>query len=380
VVSGSLAFLVLLVLAVGAWEVQRLVGHRLLLLEGVGVLGLGIAAGGHGLGILPEDLVRNLHPVVLVGIAWLGLLYGLQIDLRVIRRLRPWHRWSGLLLPVIPAALAGLTILLASGRPGPAVLVASVATIASPRLAGLVLEGRRPADRGLVRLLRVVMAFSGIPAVILLAVGTTLLADGAVEGLSGLAGALILGLACGFALVHLGTGERQDIRLMILLLGAVALTGGGAVCTAHSPVLPAVIAGAVVINRTSSHHRLLRVAHALESPLYVALLVLIGASWSPHRLDLAVLGALTLARGLGWVVAGSILRRVAGARGIVLGARTPGLGWLPQGPLAMGMLLAVTELLPGSGGILEAGVLAIVVNHVAGHLWASRTLPSREAR
>ena len=376
-VSGALAFLVLLVLAVGAWEVQRLVGRRLLLLEGIGVLGLGVAAGSHGLAILPEDLVRSLHPVVLVGIAWLGLLYGLQIDLRVIRRLRPWHRWTGLLLPLLPAAAAGLTVLGAGGDPGRALLVGAVAAIASPRLAELVLEGRRPADRGLVRLLRVVMAFSGIPAVALLAGGTVLLAPDGVPRLPGLAGALALGLACGFALDRLGAGERHDIRLMILLLGAVALAGGGAVAAGHSPVLPAAIAGAVVINRSPSHHRLLRAAHGLESPLYVALLVLIGASWSPHRLDLAALAALTVARAAGWLAAGTALGRVAASNGVVVATRFAGLGWLPQGPLAMGLLLAASGLLPGSAGLLEAGVLAIILNHVAGHAWASRTLPAR---
>jgi len=376
VITGALAFLVLLVLAVGAWEIQRLVGQRLLLLGGIGVLGLGVAAGSHGFGILPGGIVRHLHPVVLVGIAWLGLLYGLQVDLRVIRRLRPWHRWSGLLLPLAPAVLAGGTVLAGGGAPGRAVLVAAIAAIASPRIAELVLTGRPPADRSLVRLLRVVMAFSGIPAVALLATGAALVTDPGNAPFSGLLAALALGILGGYALVQLGSGERHEIRLMILLLGIVALAGGGAIATGQSPVLPAAIAGAIVINRTESHHRLLRAAHALESPLYVALLVLIGASWSPDRLDLVALTGLTIARAAGWLAAGAVLRRTAARNGVPLRTPAPGLGWLPQGPLAMGLLLAVSELLPSSGGLLEAGVLAIVLNHAAGHLWAARTLPA----
>ena len=190
----------------------------------------------------------------------------------------------------------------------------------------------------------------------------------------GLLGALVLGGVGGLALVLLGRGERDEIRLMVMLLGVVALAGGGAMATGQSPVLPAALAGAIVINRSMSHHRLLRAAHTLESPLYVSLLVLIGASWSPHRLDLPVLGALTVSRAVGWLLAGALLRRTAGRYGIRIGAALPGFGWLPQGPLAMGLLLAVAELLPDSAGLLEAGVTAIVLNHLGGHLWATRRL------
>lgn len=377
--SGGLAFLALVVLAVAAWEVQRLAGGGSPLLEGLGFLVLGVLAGEHVLGILPGAIVDQLHPVILVGIAWLGLLYGLQVDLGVVRRLKPWHRWTGLLLPLLPAAAAGAVVAAAGGGPGVAVMTAGIAAVSSPRIVELVLRRRAPADRALVRLLRLVMAFSGIPALLLLAGGAALAGRAAVGGGAAAVIAGGAGVLTGFMLSVLARGERDRVRLMILLLGTVGIAAGGAVAVGQSPLFPAALAGAVVVNRAAFPHRLLRVAHELESPLYVALLVLIGAAWTPSRLDLGVLAGLTLGRGAGWLVAGGVLRLAAGRHAVSLRRGWAGLGWLPQGPLAVGLALAAVELCRGRPGLLEAAMVAVVLNHVAGHWWAARVLPRREA-
>ncbi len=377
--SGGLAFLALLLLAVGAWEVRRLAGGRSPLVEGLGFLLLGVLAGEHVLGILPGTIVEQLHPVILVGIAWLGLLYGLQVDLKVVRLLKPWHRRVGLLLPLLPAAAAGGVVLATGGGTALAVMMAGVAAVSSPRLLELVLRRRAPADRALVRLLRLVMAFSGIPALLLLAGGAALGGGPAVGGGAAAVLAAAVGVLTGFMLGVLARGERDRVRLMILLLGTVAVAAGAGVAMGQSPLFPAALAGAVVVNRTAFPHRLLRVAHEIEPPLYVALLVLIGAAWTPTRLHLGVLAALTLGRGVGWLAAGGLLRLVAGRHAVSLSRRWSGLGWLPQGPLAVGLALAAVELCGGEPGVLEAAVLGVVVNHLAGRWWAVRVLPRREA-
>ncbi len=377
--TGGLAFLVLVALAVGAWEVQRLVGRRSPLLQGVGFLLLGVLAGGHVLGVLPRGIVIQLVPVVLVGIAWLGLLYGLQVDLRIVRRLRPWHRTTGVLLPLLPALGAG-GLMAAAGATAPqAVLISAVASVSSPRVLELLLHRRIPAERALVRLLRLVMAFSGIPAVLLLAAGSTLLDNAPVSPAPALLLVLGFGALAGYALGVLTRRERERIRLIIVLLGTMAATAGAAAALGHSPLVPAALAGALVVNRTGFPHRLLRAAHDVESPLYIALLVLIGAAWIPSRFDLAVFLALTAGRGLGWVAAGATLQLVAKRHDVPLVTSWPGLGWLPQGPLAMGMLLAVVEVLPGANGVLEAGIGAVIVNHLVGRAWAKRKLPLGDA-
>lgn len=365
----------LVALAVGAWEVQRLVGRRSPLLQGVGFLLLGVLAGGHVLGVLPRGIVIQLVPVVLVGIAWLGLLYGLQLDMRIVRRLRPWHRTTGVLLPLLPALGAGGLMVAARAGIPEAVLVSAVASVTSPRVLELLLHRRIPAERALVRLLRLVMAFSGIPAVLLLAVGSTLAGGAPISPAPALLLVLGFGVLAGYALGVLTRRERERIRLIIVLFGAMAATAGVSAALGHSPLVPAALAGALVVNRAGFPHRLLRAAHDVESPLYIALLVLIGAAWIPSRFDLAVFLSLTVGRALGWLAAGATLRAVAERNDVALVTSWPGLGWLPQGPLAMGLLLAAVGVLPGAEGVLEAGIAAVIVNHLVGQAWAKRTLP-----
>jgi hypothetical protein len=57
-------------------------------------------------------------------------------------------------------------------------------------------------------------------------------------------------------------------------------------------------------------------------------------------------------------------------------SRTAGLGFglLPQGELALGLLVAIVSFFPDTTGVLEAVVAAIVVNNLLGAWWMQRRL------
>ena len=111
---GTLAFLVLVACAVVGAELRSVLARRGVRapgIEGMGFLAVGFLLGGRALGLFPDDLVAALRVVVLFGLAWIGLVFGLQAELRIIRRLAPWHRWLGGLTPVaigLPVAVAGV--------------------------------------------------------------------------------------------------------------------------------------------------------------------------------------------------------------------------------------------------------------------------------
>ena len=87
-VHGTLAFLVLVVFALVGSELRGRLARRGLqapAMEGLSFLIIGIALGEQGLGLFAGDLLTSLRVVVLLGLTWIGLVFGLQVEWRVIR-------------------------------------------------------------------------------------------------------------------------------------------------------------------------------------------------------------------------------------------------------------------------------------------------------
>jgi hypothetical protein len=164
------------------------------------------------------------------------------------------------------------------------------------------------------------------------------------------------------------------MELLTLAGGSMCLVAGASAVLGLNPLPAAAIAGAVVINRCVFPHRMLRVAHSLERPILVALLVLVGASWSTAAFSVEVFAVMTGVRLVAAVAAGLGLTGVARRRGE--GVLTRGLGWglLPQGELALGLTIAIVSFFPGTRGVLEAVVAAMIVNNIAAGMWMRRRL------
>ncbi|MCJ7756484.1 MAG: hypothetical protein MUP13_18135, partial [Thermoanaerobaculales bacterium] len=212
---GTVAFLALMVCAVLGAELRSALARRGVRapgMEGVSFLAVGFLLGGRALGLFPDDLVAALRVVVLFGLAWIGLVFGLQAELRIIRRLAPWHRWVGGLTPVavgLPVVAAGMVLGL---PPALALGLGSVAMASSPSALESLARGRRATDRGTIRMLKLVMAFAGIPAVVVFAVATALASPLAAEHGGGLAAhelvvfTAAIGIVVGYAVVVLIRG------------------------------------------------------------------------------------------------------------------------------------------------------------------------------
>jgi hypothetical protein len=349
-------------------------------MEGVSFLAVGFLLGGRALGLFPDDLVAALRVVVLFGLAWIGLVFGLQAEVRIIRRLARWHRWVGGLTPVAvgaPVVAAGMALGLS---PALALGLGSVAMASSPSALEGLARGRRSADRGTVRMLKLVMAFAGIPAVLVFAVATAIASPLAAEHGGGLAAhelfvlTVAIGTLVGYAAVVLIRGVADHMQLLTLAVGSMCFAAGATAVLGLNPLPTAAIAGAVLVNRCVFPHRMLRVAHSLERPILVALLVLVGASWSTAAFSLEAFAVMTLVRASAAVTAGAGLTRIARARGEIL--RTAGVGWglLPMGELSLGLTVAIVSFFPATEGVLEAVVAAVLTNNIAGGWWMRRRL------
>jgi hypothetical protein len=382
---GTFAFLVLVAFAVLGSEVRSILkrmGLREPAMEGISFLAVGFALGGRGLGLFPDDLLASMRVVVLFGLAWIGLVFGVQIELRVIRRLASWHRWVGWLIPTalgIPVVLGGSA---AGLSPALALGLGAIAMASSPSpLEGLV-RGRQLHDRVAVRLLKLVMAFAGLPAVAFFAVSAALASPLAEAGSAAVpAWQLVLvtaavGSLVGYALVVLVRGIQEHFQLLTLAGGSMCLVAGATAVLGLSALPAAACAGAVLVNRCVFPNRMLRVAHSLERPMLVALLVLVGASWKGGSFSLDVFVLLTVVRMAAAWIAGALLQTVARRRRAAARTTGLGLGLLPQGELALGLLVAIVSIFPDTDGVFEAVVAAIIVNNLIGGWWMRLRLTS----
>jgi hypothetical protein len=264
--------------------------------------------------------------------------------------------------------------------PALSLALGAIATASSPSSLEGLARGRRVLDRGAVRLLKLVMAFAGMPAVAIFAVAAAMASPlTATRGGSVAIWELVLltsaiGMVLGYALVVLARGVRDHIPLLTLVAGAMCLVAGATAVLGLNALPAAACAGAVLVNRSVFPHRMLRVAHSLERPMLVALLVLVGASWGGAGFSFKVFVLLTAVRTTAAWIAGAGLGMVARHSGVA--TRTPalGLGLVPQGELALGLLVAIVSFFPEHRGVLEAVVAAILVNNAVGGLWMRRRL------
>lgn len=382
---GTVAFLVLVAFALLGAELRTALARRGLrapAMEGLSFLVLGVALGDRVLGLFPADILLTLRVVVLLGLAWIGLAFGLQIELRVLRQLRPWHRRVGWLVPLVIGSSVALCGLLFGLRPW---LVLSLAAVgmapAASALEGAV-RGRVPADRSAFRLLKLVVAFAGLPAVAVFGIASAWASpmSGVIHGLAPwelllyLAG---IGIVVGYLSLVLVRGVREAVEIVTLLLGTMAALAGASALLGVSALPAAACSGAVLINRATFPHRILRVAHSIERPLVIALLVLVGASWSGVAFSWRIFVVMVVGRALGAVLAGRLLAGSARRHGVAVVAPWIGLGLLPQGELALGLLVALVGTSTGVEGALEAVVAAMVVHQVAGRWWIGRHLVRR---
>lgn len=397
---GTLAFLALVAFAVAGNELRQVLlrrGLRPPALEGPLFLAVGFALGDQALGLFPPDLLDSLRAVTLLGLAWIGLVFGLQIDFSIIRQLRPWHRRLGLLVPLVVGGVVLLLALALGLSTKVAVTLSAIAMVASPVTLEVMARFRRPVDRAAMRLLRLVMAFSGIPAVITFAVVAPLWYSATAAQINGngavgdigndisimarwhLVGLILevgIGVILGYALITLARGILDRFQLLTVIAGILSALAGASAVLGVSPLPAAVFAGALVMNRCIFPHRILKVAHSFEMPVVIALLVVVGASWQGVHFSWPVFLLMVVGRWAGLLAGGLVLESSARRFQVILKVPLIGCGLLPQGELAVGLLVAMIGTIE-LAGVLEAVVAAMVVNQLAGQWWLRRYLLSR---
>jgi len=372
-------------------------GPRLLFRTGTHFLFLGLALGPVGLSFLSEDAVVQLYPLLGLGLGWVGLLFGLQLDRATLRAFpRSLH--------IVALGQAVLTfgiftgLALAAGRgaglvgtPVLALILAAGATAAVSSPAGIAMVSSNFLVRGQVRqFLFFVASLDAVVGILALQItygylhGTEVM-PGFEIGVTAFwtVADLALGLVCGILFLWLMRLRPGREELVLYLLGVSALVGGAALQLQLSPLVASTVMGAVVANFSRDSKRVYRALQQWEKPIYVVLLILAGAQLRPTTWWVFPLGFGYFAfRTLGKLIANAVLVRT-----IRLPFDAPkriGLGLVPQGGISLAMALSFVLTLSGAS-ITVLGysgvdllfaviVVGVVLSELTGPLFTQQVL------
>jgi hypothetical protein len=342
---------------------------------------VGMLLGPHVLGIISDEVLHEIKPVIYLALGWAGLLFGLELNRKELGKVSgAIYRFLildvSLLAPVfflggwflLPRVLPGLA---REERVFAAAVAALTAAVDSPAMVAIRAQ-RLPSRGRFTRTARLTSALGAVFPLLLFGLVYTI-GQPAHFGRTGLPAGLLWWLFANAAGVMLGfvtvlfTSERcSDNERTLLIMGTVLLVGGLCYYFTFSALYIAMIMGVVVGNLSKRRQAIFHHLHQFEKTLYVALLIIIGATvvssgvavfyltaaYVCLRLLLRLLGSSAL---FGWTQ--PEFRGMGAVGGLVLTA---------QGAIALAMAL---EYKMSAGGpftdpVFTAVVLAVVVNEV----------------
>jgi Kef-type K+ transport system membrane component KefB len=343
-------------------------GPRLFIAIGGPFLFLGFILGPHLARLLSRETVDLLTPLLALGLGWIGVLFGLQMDRGHLRQFPTRY----LTLAWLQAAMAfgvvfGIAHLLTDAWLDlnvEAIILAAAATACVSTPAAIALISNTYMTRGqITRLLFYVASLDAAVGIVALALThaahVRLLGSGvAMSTVEWFAISTLLGFFFGVLFLSLTRIRPRNQELVLLLIGLVLFAAGTAFYLSLSPLFVCMIAGIVIGNLSPMRRRVYVALSEWEKPIYIMLLVLAGAllqfsTWWILPLVAAYSAARILAKWMGGLIASGL-----GLDDLDL-PRSFGLALIPQGGLSLAMAISFFLIyVPTGSPELDAAVNA----------------------
>lgn len=364
---------------------ERRLGITFLITAGLPFLAMGAIFHLPAVGILSNDVLRDLEPAFEFGLGWIGFVVGLELDVRTLDKIPSSIAPVIAVETLVPMLTTGLLCALVFLNLGASHLDASLArdllllaACAAPS-AAISIEAWTPRIGARhARLLDDITHLDEIVTLALLGLISIYFRPPAEETLwrlpSPSAWLLVflgLGVILGIITYVLIRNAKSAAEELAMILGAVALSAGMAGYLSLSVPVVCTIAGAMLANLPMRDKEgLRRTLRDVERPLYLVFLIVAGASWRPGEWQ-------------GWVLAPAfVLARVAGKRlGAIAArrldrtdelptARQLALALAPQSPIAVVAIMSAASLYRGEheahlrwslNAVIIGGVLTEIV-------------------
>ncbi len=363
-------------------RVKLPLGARHLYLTGTEYALIGFCLGDRLLGLLDQQSLVGLNPLLYLSLGWIGLMFGIQLDVQQIARF-PRHYFQltviqatvTLFLCFVPFSMLFYTIgeLPLPIAIGSALALGAIAVPTGQSSLALVVREHRLRQSTVGETLAFV---AGLDAVVgLLALGfvygywrTT-----AIEG-------SVIWISLTYLLISLGLGGVMGVllhfltrlrctqeELLLFTVGTVVFTTGAAAYVGVSPLFVTAVGGFAIANGRGAKVRILRALTAMEKPFYIVVLIIGGAmvtlqhSW---YVLLGLAGLFIILRFSGKTAGGWMASRVLSPPTPL--PRSVGLGLISQGGISVAMVVSFHQTIGGStsGVVLAMALVALLINEL----------------
>ncbi|ABS28045.1 cation:proton antiporter [Anaeromyxobacter sp. Fw109-5] len=376
---------------------ERRIGVSHLVTAGLPFIALGMLARSPPFGVLSDDVLAQLAPVLRLGLGWIGFIVGFRLDARQLSGTDERAVASAALLSSLPFAAvvaAAAAVLVPSGALADrfsdpvflrdAIVLGTAASMTAATVPHLLPPGTQPAATAAVWRIVRLEEIAGILGLALVAAYFRPQGDAVTWRLPGTAWLMLTagaGTLLGLVVLVLLRRARSGAEFSVLTLGSVAFSSGLAGYLHLSSVVVCFVAGVLLANFPGAHQARFRaVLDLLERPIHLVLLVILGALWPTRSVTGWLLipvfvGARVLGRWVGARTAARIgaLELDEPARRVVAAA--------PVGSLAIAIVVNAQLLYPG-GSIADAVVAVVggaLVTEALVHAVRRRRFPPRPA-
>ncbi len=271
---------------------QERLGVNGVITAGFPFVALGLIASLPSVGILNEEVLGRLRPVLHFGLGWLGFIIGAQLDIRVLDRVPKGTAYLILVEALGPFGITAAgcgAVMLAFGLPvgDPAVwrdviLLGAAAAMTAPRKFRGFANRTWHEGRGVDVLLGQLDELVGVIGLLFITayfrdttVSTWQLPDTAWVFVS-----LGLGVTIGVLIFAMVRVPQSNAEFLAVVLGAIAFASGLAGYLHLSPIVICFIAGVLVTNFPNEQREsIFRILNHLERPVHLLFLIIAGAVW-----------------------------------------------------------------------------------------------------
>jgi Kef-type K+ transport system membrane component KefB len=351
---------------------------RYRIVSGAEYVVLGILLGPQVSGFMSADVIASFAPIMILALGWTGAALGMNFYLPRLIKIPGATYTIAILEAVLTFGFVASLMLVAFSWAFdmsyakvilPALSLGAIATATS----SVATRGSTDPIHPVAQQLETTASVDG--AIAIVSFGLLLcivhvqvpVADRWMTATEWAAIAIGIGFVCG-SLFHLFLGhERNPDRLFIAMAGAIILASGAAAYLRLSPLLPALIIGAILVNTSDHREELQRLMSSVEKPLYFVLLLFAGASWQPSQFDWHLPVFLyVFVRLAGKIGAARLSARMSGDRALL--ARDWGRGLISQGTIALAIALSYSlndnELVPNV--VFTAAIISVITTDFFG--------------
>jgi hypothetical protein len=262
-----------------------------LIVSGVPYILIGVFLGPKVFNFLNDKILDSLQPLIHMAIGWVGLLFGLQLRWRNIRRFpRNYVLFTSLqsLVTFFIIALAmGILIFFLSPAPfenrlTALIILAAIGSMTAPLSMGRTVIQERIKGR-LAQFLQFISSLDSFWGIIITGIAFALIhrpaAHWLTSGWQWLILSVLTGIFTGLVFRFLLRLRFEGEEIFLLVLGLVIFISGIGFYLRLSPVFMNMVAGITIAQFPRVSEKFMRIIHSAEKPVYVLLLVFAGAFW-----------------------------------------------------------------------------------------------------